>query len=271
LSDDKKDLTRIEDLGEFIHELNEEEIVNEEMTNDLPEIPQEENSFETSFQSESEDLSFNSTDEVTDENSSSIDFSATESSLAFENTESTTSEDDPFSAETPESASVFDSTESFSSDSETIEQISQDEPLFSEQAQSIESTTESFQQNDDFQVETEIESSQSPVINPATETPDFYFEKPQDPEPTFEKTPLVETKEDTSIAFKAPENFSDVKQFAENTNFSGMASEGNPSFSVLLNGIKYIEDVNDILLMLKELGLLGDAEDQAKARLMRGT
>jgi hypothetical protein len=253
LSDDKKDLTRIEDLGEFIHELNEEENVNEELEKNLPEIPQEENAFETPFNTESEDFSFNSTNEVSNEDFSSSDFSTSESSLPFENSETTSFSEDPFSTENADSTINFDQPSSFSSDSESNEEIIQDEPLFEEESRSFTSTSESFQPDEDIAVQIEN------------------FEEPQVLEPAFEKTPLVETKEESSVAFIAPENFSDLKQFAENTNFSGMASEGNPSFSVLLSGIRFVEDVNDILLMLKELGLMGDAEDQAKARLMRGT
>jgi uncharacterized protein YbjQ (UPF0145 family) len=49
-----------------------------------------------------------------------------------------------------------------------------------------------------------------------------------------------------------------------------MGAEGNPSFSVLLKNVRFIEDVNDILAMMKELGLLADSEEQMKQRLMRG-
>jgi uncharacterized protein YbjQ (UPF0145 family) len=49
-----------------------------------------------------------------------------------------------------------------------------------------------------------------------------------------------------------------------------MATEGNPSFSVLIKNVRYLEDVNDIVILLKELGLLTDAEEQTKNRLMRG-
>ena len=69
---------------------------------------------------------------------------------------------------------------------------------------------------------------------------------------------------------KAPETFEEVKLFAENSSFSGMGVEGNPSFSVLLKNIRYVEDVNDILSMLRELSLLSDSEEQTRTRLMRG-
>jgi uncharacterized protein YbjQ (UPF0145 family) len=70
--------------------------------------------------------------------------------------------------------------------------------------------------------------------------------------------------------YKTPENFEDLKKFAESTSISGMGAEGNPSFSVLLKNIRYIEDVNDILSLMKELTLLSDPEEQIRQRLMRG-
>ena len=49
-----------------------------------------------------------------------------------------------------------------------------------------------------------------------------------------------------------------------------MGAEGNPSFSVLLKNIRYLKDVNDILALMKELGLMSDPEEQIRQRLMRG-
>jgi hypothetical protein len=66
------------------------------------------------------------------------------------------------------------------------------------------------------------------------------------------------------------ETFSELTHFTENSNFSGMATEGNPSFSVLIKDVHYVEDVGDILILLKELELLADSEDKVRARLMRG-
>ena len=85
------------------------------------------------------------------------------------------------------------------------------------------------------------------------------------PEPGVQTQSYSEEK-----AYKAPETFDDLKKFAENSSFAGMGAEGNPSFSVLLKNVRYIEDVNDIMSMLKELELMSDSEEQTKARLMRG-
>ena len=98
----------------------------------------------------------------------------------------------------------------------------------------------------------------------ATPEPEPFFEDEPEvaPEPTYAKP--------SEPFYKAPENFDDLKKFVENTSLTGMSAEGNPSFSVLLKNIRYTEDVNDILSLMKELNLLSDPEEQIRQRLMRG-
>lgn len=91
--------------------------------------------------------------------------------------------------------------------------------------------------------------------------------------PLEEDEPLKESEPAPYIPpadYKAPEEFKDVKTFAESSAFSSVSAEGNPSFSILLKNVRYIEDVNDIVTILRELSLLADSEDQVKGRLMRG-
>lgn len=121
---------------------------------------------------------------------------------------------------------------------------------------------------------TEEASTEDPFA--VEETTSFSEPEPiSDPEPLFESEPENEYVPDPAAriqeqAYKTPENFDDLKKFAESTSISGMGAEGNPSFSVLLKNIRYIEDVNDILALMKELGLLSDPEEQIRQRLMRG-
>jgi uncharacterized protein YbjQ (UPF0145 family) len=49
-----------------------------------------------------------------------------------------------------------------------------------------------------------------------------------------------------------------------------MGAEGNPSFTVLLRQVKFVEDMNDILILLKELQLMSDTEEETRKRLTRG-
>ncbi len=94
----------------------------------------------------------------------------------------------------------------------------------------------------------------------------------RDPEPTLTKTEIPRAPApERTVEATPPETFADLKTFGESTSFSASTVEGNPSFSVLLKNVRYIEDVNDILLTLKELGLLSDSEEVMKGRLMRGS
>ena len=215
MSSNKKDLTRIEDLGEYIHELNADDELPPEPDfpselPDLPETPEDEveTTFETSFET---------------------DFGET-------NEESTTFETDDiqFGAESTEDVTDFGS-DAFSTEETTFE-------------------TES-----DFTSEPDVEF---------TSEPESFFASEPEPEPEVEPEPVYTPPKHE---YKAPENFEDLKKFSESSSFTGMASEGNPSFSVLIKNVRFIEDVNDIVTLLRELSLLIDPEEQIKSRLMRGT
>lgn len=228
MSNNKRDLTRIEDLGEYIHELNKDDEEtssqenNFEQNNDL-------NAFESSeFKNEE------------DEQDSSLNFGTTDFSAADSQAEEVSDfNSDPFQ-ESNDDASNFEQTDDFSLDNSNDDFPSDEPPTF------------------EAQETTEI------IDEPAAEFDQDEFLSPQEATPVFEtfipKGPL-----------HTSENFQDLKKFAENTNFSGMATEGNPSFSLLIKQVRYIEDVNDIIILLKELNLLQDSEDQVKARLSRGT
>jgi len=211
LSSDKKDLTRIEDLAEYLHEIEEESasaedglpvMEDEETSTELPELPPE--------------------DQVTFEADAFAD--STEENLDF--------------------------------------------------TSSTENGPENFESNDIFQTtEEETEpftlSEEEPITETATE--DFKLEDFEDrPEEIITQT-LPEPRPESVSTFKSPENFEDIKKFSESSTFSGVGAEGNPSFSLLIKNVRYIEDVNDILIMLKELGLIADSEEQMRARLMRGS
>ena len=213
MSNNKNDLTRIEDLGEFIHELNnsDDTLESETSDSDVPDVPsfgEEETSFETSE-----------------------DFGSTFESESTESTES-----------------------SFSTDFTDGEDSSNEE------------------MTPEWNTESESESEMESPIQPQEEFTSSFEDEPSfnEPEPviaqTYSPEPVVEVRSD----YKTPETFEDLKKFSESSSFSGMATEGNPSFSVLVKNVRFIEDVSDIVLLLKEYNLLVDSEEQTKARLMRG-
>ena len=219
-------MTRIEDLGEYLHELNQED---EESTSfepsELPDLPTEETDFSTNEFGSSEENNFESVEE--------------ESTFG-------SSEESSF---TSEETTDFGATDFGSSDFSAPEEIPQEDPF------AIEDVSP-FSDN--------VQTSGADLLpTPEPEPEPFYEEGPEvTPEPTYSKP--------SGPSYKAPENFDDLKKFVENTSITGMSAEGNPSFSVLLKNIRYTEDVNDILALMKELNLLSDPEEQIRQRLMRG-
>jgi len=219
LSDKKKDLTRIEDLGEYLHELTEDE-------EDIPDFPAE-NSIENSEEDSPFESSFESSFETTEE---------------------------------PDFESSFDT--SFASEDNQSEEASTDFLSESEGSSDFGSNLEfseaTFETEEPF---TLSESSPDEELEPLEE-----LSPEPDPEPI-----LSPAFEEPVREYKTPENFEDLKKFAESTSFTGMSAEGNPSFSVLIRNVQFIEDVNDIIALMRELKLISDSEEELKNRLMRGT
>lgn len=242
MSSEKKDLTRIEDLGEYLHELSQDD-ESFEPPADLPtENENETPDFGSSESFDSEEPTFGTTEEATTDFTTNAeetpDFGSSE-----ETTEFVTEETTDFGA------SDFGSSD-FGTTEEAPSETTSDEDPFA---------TSSFE----TQVEEPVVASEPEPISEPEPFPE--------PEPLDEPEPVIQTQTYTEDkSYKAPETFEDLKKFAESSSFAGMGAEGNPSFSVLLKNVRYIEDVNDIMSMLKELGLLSDSEEQTKARLMRG-
>lgn len=247
MSDNKKDLTRIEDLGEFIHELNSEDdfTAADDFSTELPDLPSSEE--ESNFEASESNFDFGSSTEEETPAFESSSFESSSFDSSFESTEFGEETAPTFGAE----GSSFESEEpSWNSDfSSTEETPSNEEPAFATSEATIEEKAETYP-----------EAEPEPVFEPeAISEP----EPEPEPEPVQAYTPSPE--------YKAPETFQDLKQFSESSSFTGMATEGNPSFSILVKDVRYLEDVNDIVSLLKEFKLLVDSEEQTKNRLMRGT
>lgn len=252
MSTDKKDLTRIEDLGEFIHELNAEDDFNSE--EGLPDLPSSDDDEAPAFGEESSGLDFGTTEEssfeATSDDFSSSDFGSTEE----------------FGSSTFASSSDESSTTDFGSDDFSSSTFGEDEKSDEDPFTLSESSSEETPADDISSWNTDV-----PLTNTETlpETTSFSTPEPE-PEPEPIRMPEPEPAYTPSQEFKTPETFEDLKKFSESSSFTGMATEGNPSFSVLLKNVRFIEDVNDIMILLRELNLLTDSEEQVKGRLMRG-
>ncbi len=238
MSDNKKDLTRIEDLGEFIHELNEdnESISLDEFSSEVPDLPSAPT--DDPFSTEESGTEFGSDFDSPSEFLSSSDDSE-ETTLFGEATED---ESPSWNEDSAEESPPWETPSE-----ENVETEESDFTLSSEENESNwDSPSETLEA---------AESAEEEVSD---------WDKPLD-EPTPAAVYTPPEKE-----YKAPETFADIKQFSESSSFTGMATEGNPSFSVLIKNILYLEDVNDIIILLKELNLLSDSEEQTRNRLMRG-
>lgn len=234
MSGGKKDLTRIEDLGEYLHEL--EESSDEESFTDFSSETEEAPSFSTEFDNELPSLP----EEEASEDNFSNEFNSEFSSEFTSDFETNLEEESGF-----ETGSFLEP----GPNEEGLEATSWEEEPKEEM---------NFEENigEETLFETPV-LEEDPIIEeePLAETGSLDFTPP----------PAQERE------YKAPETFSDVKTFSESSSFTTTATEANPSFSVLLKDIRYLEDVTDILALLKEFNLLNGSEEQTKERLMRGS
>jgi hypothetical protein len=310
---DNKDLTRIEDLSEFLHDLNEDFSDLEEAGggDEPPGLPNDDDDFldmatdpdiklpkgfhdqgETpdfnALENNPEDFQMNdSADDTNLEEAESIpDFAQSEEEdfqgqfeqqdIGSTNEFSDTSfEEDTFESNEFE-APEFDSAE-FSNEDFTNDEFQ--EEVFSAQENSNEDFSDEFEQ-EDFETNenkdnTEIEETQS-FENETTQSEVLHSDGPEEDffdepiEETATKTPLPTYE--VAETFKAPENFKELQQFARNMSYGNMAKEGNPPFSVILKDIKYEEDLEDIVRLLREYKIITqEDESNARASLRRGS
>jgi uncharacterized protein YbjQ (UPF0145 family) len=284
--EDKPDLTRIEDLSEFLHQEDssvdellstyKDEGSNTDSTDDesLPQIPNdfseelEEDSF-SEFQADDENLEDSEseswqTEEEDTEEAGDLSFSLTEEA-----------HDEPL--EFGDQNEEFDSSEEF----QAPEEESEDDSFDSE----LEFAHES-EENDLFEEETEVEEEEELSLpeeesyEEESEVTEFADEGSQDfaeqdyepePEPTPEPEPLPASAQE--ITTPSPrENFADVKSFSESTRYNNIAIGGNPPFSIIVRNILYTEDADDIFNTLKEYGLISaDNEEIMRQNLESGS
>lgn len=265
--DEKRDLTRIEDLAEFLHDesddaLFEDDSDSEETTEETPALPSLDDLEASSPDEEEEEEAppeFSSTDSLEDMDGEDEVDSALEStdfsSESFGESEfAETDENDPF-ADSGEFSGEF-----------TLQQ---------EDGQESEEQVETTQFNDDFEDQTsqvdpektEILLSDIDETDPEQEIEEESVEEPQE-EP--EEEPLspaeVQSFEEVEEVQETPrpqQNFEDLRQFAERISYGAVAQGGNPPFSLILRGIRFQEDAEDILIILREHGLVSDENEQS--------
>lgn len=232
--DDRKDLTRIEDLSEFLHE-------------DDPELESKFGDFDSSYQKA--DGTTVETTEVTDGLELNSDLNSIDD----------LDEAPPSLPETPEDLQV-DQTE------DLIEMPLEDENVFETEAEAA--TDSSF----DFgNSETEAESES--IFNEFSEETPFQtdsseatFENSFNEETEQSSDLFPETYSDDEIEQPAPskpERFEEVKTFAQNFSYGQIQGGGNPPFSLVIRNLKFEDDKESIITLLSEFGLV-NAQNQTE-------
>ncbi|MBY0515464.1 MAG: hypothetical protein K2P81_01045 [Bacteriovoracaceae bacterium] len=291
MSDEKKDLTRIEDLGEFLHELDDTEnflelpAIPEDATtsDDLPEIPADEDvSFgealpeipteEEASPAFGEETSDFGNDETAAFGEESPVFG--EEAPAFESDSSSfeveQSQDDPFS-ETTEEVATFETPEednpSFETENSDTENNDTTDP-FTSINESISEAAE-FATSSEAEVENEpaaeVTQSNYQDAKPLDDSfdPEVYEEEPQ--------SLKAEPEAPLESQYTPKEDFKETRDFAQNAVLDDSPTECNPSYSVIARNIRYLEDSEEILTLLKEVGFPQDMMDQFKRQIERGT
>ena len=255
--EEKTDLTRIEDLSDFLHEEDPElddklehttgtEAAAEELPDlddledDLtPEIPVDD---QDSFASENDDEEVTTFEDKTEDafelpsdfNENHNDSEETEE-LQDGDLEDTSLEGIDFATS---ETSVDDSVSSFASEMDSVLSNDDDQDDFSSDNHAFTSGEDSTENNFSDEQET--------------------FEETEE---IVEDLPVKEESV-APVASQPPENFSDVKEFGNNITYGTVSSGGNPPFSIIIRNIKYSEDAEDIMSLLKEYGIVTPETEQ---------
>jgi len=228
---DKKDLTRIEDLGEFLHELDETENYL-----DLPALP-----------TETEEENLLPSPEIPE---LPAEEPSLEESLTFEQEpeELVIEEEQPIEVEVEEeSEPLF--VDGFSADNED------EAPLDLGSDSSAEETAP-------------FTLSEQEVVEEKESEQDEHFSGYDEPEETPAPAELHPQPEEV---FTPKEDFEETRSFAEKAVLAEGPAECNPAYSVIARNIRFLEDSEEILSLLKEVGFPEDMMAGYQRQLERGT
>lgn len=224
--DDRKDLTRIEDLSEFLH--------------------QEDPELESKFGD------FNRPEPSTTGISiDALDDNFNETTPEFGELPAVPDED-----QVPPEIPMDNSSEEIATEDSFGEAVfSEEQSIFQEEAaqEFLEEESPSW----DLPTEEETVSFEEASEEISEEVPEESVESIDSLE-TFE--PLIEedvaTEEEIPPAMTTPEKFEDVKTFAQHFSYGKSTGGGNPPFSLIARHIKYKDDADNILALLREFGLV---------------
>jgi len=277
---EKKELTRIEDLSEFLHEENPDLDSKLDFGGGKPKRPKGDESEDST--EETSDNPFASSDGDVTEEAPAIDLSTLDSS---ENS----SEDSSDSTETQSNITATDdlvetnndsvslneeTTSNFeSTESETeAEQISSDQDLnvtsIQEDSSSMDLNTLETTETKEIQFQTESEaiSGDNSLSDNAhlDEAISVHGQGPLEVDSALDQTasndlePMQDHRPPPPSPSREKESFSDVREFADAMSFGQVAQGGNPPYGIILDNIQFQEDADQIRSILKDHGLYND-------------
>jgi uncharacterized protein YbjQ (UPF0145 family) len=241
----KKDLTRIEDLSEFIHQDDEESDNLFATVSDDVEDPEELPSLDDLEENEDE-FNISSDEDMFSEKTSLhdlVDESEVHQSDQFADSND---EDNEFESQIDSNPISFGDEEDF--------ELSEEEVDFSVEPVNTDFDDQSFSEaepDENIQPAAEVEEDTSP---PLEHLHTFTAKEPA-PEITPPRVP--------------PEKFDDIRQFGESIVYGKITAGGNPPYSVMIQNIKFQEDAEDIAILLREIGLLNNENEQAYTEALK--
>lgn len=225
--DESKDLTRLEDISEFLHQ--EDDDLDEKFN--IFDTPDSEFDKDESISLDDILPELNEPNDKLDEESRAIDISDDfEDVLQEELSDSSFSLNSDTDSEVPSDFTsdylALNPESNESINEEVLESIADVElPLYSDDSPST---------TDEYALQDEI-TSEIPEI------------------PVFKEAPQVNNSE----------RFLDVRSFAQNFSYGKSSGVGgNPPFSLIARNIKYKEEADDILILLSELGLINSHNEK---------
>lgn len=283
---DKKDLTRIEDLSEFLHQDDpdvDKLFSSDASSDDLPTLDDLEDDLESDFSTLPSDFGMPESQE--EEPTTSVDileesseepgeeenlFGETKGLGDFGEAEDFQNEvqwgqEEDNGFEQPSSEIEDDPFElSEEEGEEEGPENSQENSQENSEEESEEESQDNFQ--DDFQDESLDDSLEEVQTEYQTEPQAEQLQEIEEAQP-FVPTPVSVSAPAPSFEppkpRAAPETFKDLQEFAKNMSYGKMVASGNPPYSLILKNIKFQEDAQDILIILREHGLVDDTNEEA--------
>jgi len=274
-SDDKDDLTRLEDLSEFFHNEEEEFKSLDDMAKDLPDSPPDfsdektDPNLEVPTEEQEEDFTTSSNDEsnfeFSEEDAPDFDTGfSEEDSPDFDNNfsdEDTPDFENNFTEEdTPDFESEFDSENSTEQEDFPVFQTTEGEE---EHGNFSTDANGQGPDNDDFDIQTDEDSDFVDQVSDPQSIENVETENIiSDEVPVSTSEQQIEKDELIQVPIEEKENFSDLAASERNLMQGSHAQEGNPPFSIIIENIKYKEDAEKIYATLINYQIIESTEKE---------